>query len=126
MTTRDHDLYLAAREAIERGDLNKAVDLLCQSISNEPHFKSHELLGECYGKLGRTNLALREFEKAVQLNPRSEKSQTLLANCLADAGRTEEAKAVLGDLLSRNPTYGPAKRLLSRLQPHHQDFSDQP
>lgn len=124
MTTRDHDLYPAAREVIATGDLNKAVDLLCQSISIEPHFKSHELLGECYGKLGQTNLALREFEKAVQLNPRSEKSQTLLANCLADAGRTDQAKAVLTDLLSRNPTYGPAKRLLSRLRSQHKDLSD--
>ena len=54
---------------------------------------------------GRFDEAASEYSKAVQANPRFSVSYALYTAALAQAGRTEEAKAVVGRFLALQPNF---------------------
>jgi Tfp pilus assembly protein PilF len=64
--------YLLGVVDERRKDLAAAAASYASAIRYEPAMaKAHDRLGFLYGQLGRTEEAVREFERAVQLSPRS-------------------------------------------------------
>jgi tetratricopeptide (TPR) repeat protein len=108
-------LYYDAQEASSQHDYLRAVDLLQRSIEIADHFKSREVLGQCYERLGDRPGAIGEYRRALELNPRSNKTAHLLASALLDEGDLAAASAIVASLLDRCPTYGPARKLLSTI-----------
>jgi tetratricopeptide (TPR) repeat protein len=61
---------LLARALIESGCIARALHLLRSlRVPHERQADRHELLGHCYHLLGTTNLAVREFRAALQIDP---------------------------------------------------------
>ncbi|MBI1853426.1 MAG: tetratricopeptide repeat protein [Planctomycetes bacterium] len=112
---RSSRTYSAAREAFNEGAIAKAIELVRKSIDENDHYKSRELLGQCLEVQGDVERALEEYRAALILNPRSDKTACLFADCLIRTGRRDEARAVLESTLQRTPTYGPARKLLEGL-----------
>ena len=61
-------LYEKARRTMNEGRLEDAVMLFQQSISHSPHFKTLELLGECFVRLNRLPEAIVPLAAASTLN----------------------------------------------------------
>jgi tetratricopeptide (TPR) repeat protein len=108
--------YYSARESFIQHDYLGAVELLQQSIRTGDHFKAHEMLGQCYEGLADRPRAVDEYRRALELNPRSNKSAHLLASALLDQGEVVAARAIVVSLLDRCPAYGPARRLLTKIE----------
>ena len=115
---RSSKLYNDARASIERGDLDVAVPLLEQSISDYPHFKTLELLGECYQKIGRLQDAVIPVAAAATLN-RGPRAPAILAAVLFELKEYKQAENIADVALRRAPTNRTAlkvKELITKRQ----------
>lgn len=104
-----------AREALDKDDEVSAIELLQESLELHEHFKSYEILGNIFLKHGDLIQARQYLEKAYGLNQRNDRTATLLAETLAALGDSTKAIRVLEELLLRNESYGPARKLLKQL-----------
>lgn len=107
--------YIEAKIAYEEKRYEDAILHLRQSASLHAHFKTYELMGQSLVEMGDCNNAQEALENAFQLNPRSNKTALLLAQCLIKSGDAERAKKILIDTLDRDSSYSPASSLLSKL-----------
>src|SRR5271165_6708653 len=91
------------------GDVATAEDLASQALRLSPFDPTSHLalnaLGTVRMREGRFDEAASQYSKAVQANPRFSVSYALYAAALAQAGRTEEARAVAGRLLALQPNF---------------------
>jgi len=108
--------FSLARDALDQGDEVSAITLLRESLELNEHFKSYELLGGICLKQGDWVQARQYLEKAYALNPRNDKTATLLAETLSAQGDSIKAIRVLEGMLLRNQNYGPAQKLLKQLK----------
>lgn len=51
--SRSSELYDQARELMDEGNVETAIELFQSSLDLYPHFKTLELLGECFVSLNR-------------------------------------------------------------------------
>jgi tetratricopeptide (TPR) repeat protein len=96
------ELYLKARQAMDEGKLEDAVVLFQQSISYDPHFKSLELLGECFVRLNRLSEAIVPLAAAASLN-KGVRAPSLLAEVFLKLEDYGKAKNMAETALSRDP-----------------------
>jgi tetratricopeptide (TPR) repeat protein len=108
-------LYYQGREAMDRGDLQAAVDLFQQSIDLFPHFKTLELQGECLLTLGRPTSAIIALAASATLGSRPFRSLYLLAQALVQIGDNRKAIEKLSEALAMQPDFASAKALLSEI-----------
>ena len=91
------------------GEVATAEDLASRALRLSPFdSKSHlalNALGTVRMREGRFDEAASQYSKAVQANPRFSVSYALYTAALAQAGRTEEAKAVAGRFLALQPNF---------------------
>jgi len=95
---------------MDENKLDEAVLLFQQSIALDPHFKSHELLGECYILLNRLQEAIVHLTEATRLNS-GVRAPSLLAEAflkLKDFTRAVETAEIA---LSRDPNNRRARRI---------------
>src|SRR4028119_1434570 len=76
--SQSSDLYQKARLKMSEGNFDDAVFLFQQSIQLSPHFKTLELLGECFIHLNRWQEAIVPLAAATSLN-KSVRAPSLLA-----------------------------------------------
>jgi tetratricopeptide (TPR) repeat protein len=67
------------------------------------NFKAHYCLGTAYSSGGRPNLAVREFQEALRINPDEPYSRRSLASSLQMMGKIEEAIAEYNKSLEKYP-----------------------
>lgn len=79
-------------------------------------FKTRVALGESWEQMGKLPEALAHYESAYRLNPNSNMTAVLLASVLRRLGRRSEAISVVGKVIDRSPTYGPARELLQSME----------
>lgn len=108
-------LYYDAKELVEQDECAEALLLLEQSAALKAHFKTFELMYVCATNLGKKELALSNIKNAHSLNPKNEKSAVFLAEALILNGDIAEAVKILENVISTNPKYGPAVRVLSTI-----------
>jgi tetratricopeptide (TPR) repeat protein len=109
-------LYYDGREKLQRNNAEGAIASLEQSLALCDHFKTRELLAQCFELNGNSDRALLEYHRALALNPRSNKTAVRFARLLLELGRTADSREVLVGVLARVSTYGPAKRLLQQCE----------
>jgi len=109
-----HVLYDLAREQMHAGAFDKAATLFEKSAVQDPHFKTLELLGECYMKLGRFKNAIVPLAAATTLN-RQFRAPLLLAEVFLALGDITEASEWAELAGQRNPNSRRVKELLDRL-----------
>ena len=110
-------LYGLGMECFEKNELQKALGFFQKSIEIEPHFKTYERMFVCFNKLGSRIEAKECIKRAFQLNDKNDKVTVEYVSILIEENSIDEAVLVLNDLLKRNPTYGPAKKLLDKINP---------
>ncbi|MBN2565838.1 MAG: tetratricopeptide repeat protein [Candidatus Eisenbacteria bacterium] len=71
----------------------------------QPHFR----LGIIYAQRGMADEAIHEFERAISLDPRYEKSYLNLGAVLSEGGQTERAIDVFRRAIRLDPSYGLAR-----------------
>ncbi len=86
-------LHLLGIIAHQRGEHEKAVDLIGRAIARKPFAPFHYNLGLALAALGRPADAAAQFEKAIGLNPNYTEAHSSLGDALRDQGRPEPALA---------------------------------
>lgn len=87
---------------MDEGSLDEAVALFQQSIVSWPHFKSLELLGECFMRLDRLHEAIVPLAAAASLN-RGVRAPSLLAEVFLRLEDYPAAREMVEVALSRDP-----------------------
>jgi tetratricopeptide (TPR) repeat protein len=99
-------------------------------LSRLYHKKIHTLAdtmfaqGEADEQAGRVNAALADYRNALAYNPANPIFQFHLAAALAAAGRGEEARSYLVNLLSESPGSGEVNLELARIAAHNSSMAD--
>jgi tetratricopeptide (TPR) repeat protein len=99
---RAQELYRQGRDAMERNAYDVAVAAFAESARLEPHFKTLELLGECYIHLGQSQKAVVPLAAATTLNDHV-RAPALLSDVLAQLGDTYNARRICELALGRDP-----------------------
>jgi tetratricopeptide (TPR) repeat protein len=106
-----HPLHAGAHHllgiiAIQRGDHQKAVELLHQSIGLDPTAEqAHNNLGIALAGLGRLDEAIASMRKATELSPGFAVADYNLGSVLQRANRLEEAGDSLRRAIATKPDY---------------------
>jgi tetratricopeptide (TPR) repeat protein len=108
-----HALYVAARKRMDAHDYEQAVILFEESASASPHFKTLELLGECYHHLGKLRSAIIPLAAATALNLQS-RAPALLADVFSRLGEDETALRFARLALERSSNNKLALEVLAR------------
>ena len=100
--SQSSDLYRQALELMEKNQLEQAVPLFQQSIALSPHFKTLELLGECFIRLNRLPEAVVPLAAATTLN-QGVRAPSLLADVFLKLEDYDSANEIAELALSRDP-----------------------
>ncbi len=103
-------------EAIEKNNYSEAIDNFLKSLAIRAHFKTYERLYYCYLNLGMISKSKECIEKAYKLNDKNDKVSVEYSQILFKEGLFDEALEILQCVLLRNPSYGPAKKLLKEFE----------
>jgi tetratricopeptide (TPR) repeat protein len=123
------ELLLArARERFVVQDYYGAVHLLESVVDSGRAFADvHHLLGVSLSLLGQTDRALRELERALELNPRYVEALIHCGLVLNELGRTEEAEAAFSraaSSLDQPATDGLPTPVAAQLANRHADLAE--
>lgn len=73
---REYTLNAMGYELLKEKRLNEAIDIFALSVKHNPgSWNAYDSLGEAYALAGDTKLAIANYEKSVQLNPKNEEGK---------------------------------------------------
>ncbi len=102
--------------ALRQAQFKAAIEHLRAGVELIPDSsEAHRILGTAYWADQTYDSSVDELEKAIQLNPRDERSRTMLAEVLGEAGQAAKAVTVLRDATATIPDSGLAHYRLGRL-----------
>ena len=107
--------YQAARDLMSGEKYSQAVQLFNQSLNVRVHFKTLELIGECYLKMGKSKQAIVPLAAASMLND-GVRSSALLARALFEECDYHGAMRAAKIAMSRSPDNKLAKTILQDSQ----------
>ena len=110
-----HRDYQRGSELCRAGQFAEAVPFLRRSAMLQPHFKTFELLGECFLRLGSAAEAVPFLAAATSLN-RGIRAPALLAEAFLLLDATDDARQFADLVLARDPNNRQAKDVLSKLR----------
>lgn len=86
-------LIALGKSAYDRHDFVAALERFEAASEREPQWADlHNLRGQCYRMLGRSEEALQAFDRAIGINPDYAEAHLNRANTLKDLGRLEVAE----------------------------------
>jgi len=114
---RDRDMYYynLGMKCLEQEDYERSLAYFEQSLSICSHYKTCSRIAQVLKVLGREEEAESYIVRAYEENQKSDKAALVYAELLLKNGQTELTRTILEKLLSRNPTYGPAQRLMKQM-----------
>jgi tetratricopeptide (TPR) repeat protein len=112
MQDKAKKLYDRGKELMIAVDYEAAADSLAESIAVLPHFKTLELLGECYMYLGHVQQAIVPLAAATTLN-RGVRAPSLLARAFLELGDRKQARTMARLALERDPSNRIAREVCS-------------
>ena len=114
--------YEAGRALLDAGDLGGALAELETSVSEYPHFKALELLGEAWLRSGRPGRAVPPLAAATTLNGQV-RAPSLLAEALLALGDELKAYEVAKLALDRDPNNEKAQAVLQATEAAYKRWS---
>ena len=111
-----YDLFGKGRDLMEVGRFEEAINHLECSWRVSAHFKTAELLGRCYARLGVNGRALEWFGKGLEENPRWQGLYRLRAGVHERMGAIEEAIRDYEVVVSLTPHDKGSREALTRLR----------
>lgn len=95
MPPKLEELYEQGMEAFSKNDYGVAEQAFLQILSTKPDFADvQNKMGIIYNQTNRLELAVKAFEKAIELNPAYTEASLNLAVTLSDRGNYEKAREV--------------------------------
>ena len=94
------------------GKFDEAKTALENSLKLQQHLLSYFFLGLSYYELEQYELALNQFQKALDLNPAFERSRVLVAMTLLKQKRLDDAIIEIQKVLKKNPNNAYAHNIL--------------
>jgi Flp pilus assembly protein TadD len=96
--------YNLGRQLLVKGQDEKAEAQLATAVEKDPDFKKPHLeLGIIYKKTGRHELALKEFQRAKEIDPKDHESLYQVAAVSLQAGQFAEAEKLFRELHDEFP-----------------------
>ncbi|MBI3252345.1 MAG: tetratricopeptide repeat protein [Candidatus Omnitrophica bacterium] len=95
---------------IRRKRYDEAIETLEQGLSVKPDANLEFLRAEALYFSGKSGPAEEAMRRALEEDPGNSKAKALLAEMAANGGRTEEARALYGDLLANGKKWSAASR----------------
>ncbi|MBW6510315.1 MAG: PEP-CTERM system TPR-repeat protein PrsT [Desulfuromonadales bacterium] len=95
-----------------QGDYDDARVALDQSLRTEQHPLTYLFLGLSYYSLERFELALNQFQNALDISPEFERARVLVALTLLKQERVDDAIAQIQRVVSANPNNAYARNIL--------------
>jgi len=103
------ELFALARIDMERGALEQALQKIKRLIVEpEAPNEAFAFAARLYAQLGIWDRSKSLFQKYLQLHPQAVTEAFQLGMVHSDAGQTDEALKVWGELLQKHPTHPPA------------------
>ncbi len=115
MSDSSSDLYLKARELMDNNQFAEAAELFEKSSTISPHFKTLELLGECYIHLNLLRKAIIPLAASVSLNS-GIRAASLLADVFFNLQDYNGAKNMAEIALSRDSKNRIAQNVLKKIE----------
>jgi tetratricopeptide (TPR) repeat protein len=101
---------------MDADDLDSAISLLEESATTDPHFKTLELLGECFLRRKQHRKAVIPLAASVGLGAKPYRALYLLAQALDGLGSRRDAIEKLSEAIEMKPDYKSARDLLETLR----------
>jgi tetratricopeptide (TPR) repeat protein len=107
-------IFLKGREHFAIREYAEAIQCLDESNQISPHFKTYELIGEAYIKLGKPDSAIEPLVEATKLN-RGVRAPSMLAKVFLDLGKFNKAKQYADIGIERDANNKVLKSVLEQL-----------
>jgi tetratricopeptide (TPR) repeat protein len=108
-TSRNNELFAKAMSNFMNNKLGVSIDLLDEILTADPEDRLAWLArGSVYLKMENTETAIRDFSKAIELNPNHPKAYHLRGLAREMAGENDEALVDFGKAIDIDPEYGAA------------------
>ena len=117
MAPASADAYeVLGRIYLGRKDVARAQEMYARAIEVKPDFTAARLaLGQLYDFKRQPEAALREYEAALQADPRSQPAVVAKVNALTRAGRHDEAVTFVQGLMKRQGETAPLLTMLGNV-----------
>ncbi len=116
--------YEEGRVLLDSGDIAGAITSLEASIAHSPHFKTLELLGEAYLRVGEPSRAIVPLAAATTLNAQV-RGPSLLAEALLASGERLKAHEIAKLALDREPSNKRARAVFNATNDEFTAWSSQ-
>ncbi|MFC4776214.1 tetratricopeptide repeat protein [Paenibacillus sp. GCM10023252] len=107
--------YTLGVDAFEKKEYVEAIKRFELSQELMKHFKTLEHLYSCYDAIGNRTKAKECIQEAFLLNSNNSRTAVLYASILLEEGDKNKSLQVVNQVLEKNPSYNPAKKILERL-----------
>jgi predicted Zn-dependent protease len=107
--------YGMGMESMEQADFVTAIKHFEKSLELMKRSITAARLYECLARLNRHQEARKYIEMAFMLNTSSDVIATQYANVLIQSNETKKARIMLQNVLQRNASFQPARKLLDSL-----------
>lgn len=107
--------YFEGIRLLKNNSLDIALNHFLYSLQLDEHFKTCYQIYKIYDELGAKECAYKYLIRAYKLNPNNDLVAFELAKKKVEKDLIDEAKSILSRILTRNPTYGPAKKMINLL-----------
>lgn len=109
---RPEGLRLKGLLLYHQGEFTQAVQTFETSIRQQPHLLTYFFMGLSHFNLDQLELALNNFQKALDLDPDFERARILVAMTLLKQERVDDAITEISKILRTNPDNGYAHNIL--------------
>lgn len=99
---------------MDEGCVEEAIEIFRESIALHPHFKTLELLGECFVSLNRLHESVVPLAAAAALND-SVRAPSILASVFLKLGARDEARRMAEIALTRDSNNRKARAVMDAL-----------
>ena len=111
-----YENYLVGNDYLQKSEYRSAIDYFIESNKQESHYKTYEKLFLCYYSLNLMEEAFECIRCSYELNSKNDKTALQYAKFLIEYKHDHIlAKAILSDILRRNPSFKPAEKLFGEL-----------
>lgn len=116
---------MVSKIALLIGKEEVAKKYLLQLTEKYPNSsKGHKMLAELYENKEKYELALEEYEKVYELEPKNQNIYLKIGKLYGNVGRENEAIKILSDLLKRKPDYYEASLILADILNSKQEYKE--
>lgn len=116
---------IAAQIALLIGKDEVAKRYLLQLVEKYPNsYKGHKMLAGLYEKVEKYELALEEYERVYELNPKDENIYLRIGKLYGNVGREKEAIEIFSNLLKKKPDHYEASIILADILNSKQEYKE--